>query len=211
MSRIGRKQLAAMTWDALTAEFPDSQCSLDTDRPERLAIRGILSAQCTDVRVNLTAKELFAKYPEPADIAAADIEDIARMIRPVGLTGSKSRSVKAFAEKLTGEWGGVIPNDVPALMEIPGIGRKIANLIVGEIYGTPAIVVDTHCKRVMYRIGISDSKDPAGVEKDMMKVFDEDKWIAIGHLSVDLGREYCTAKNPGCEQCPLGAFCRRRV
>ena len=119
MSRISRKQLAAMTWDALTAEFPDSQCSLDTDRPERLAIRGILSAQCTDVRVNLTAKELFAKYPEPADIAAADIEDIARMIRPVGLTGSKSRSVKAFAEKLTGEWGGVIPNDVPALMEIP--------------------------------------------------------------------------------------------
>ena len=211
MSRIGKRQLAAMTWDALTSEFPDSQCSLDTDRPERLAIRGILSAQCTDVRVNLTAKELFAKYPEPEDIAAADIEDIALMIRPVGLTGSKSKSVKAFAGKLTGEWGGVIPNDVDMLMEIPGIGRKIANLIVGEIYGTPAIVVDTHCRRVMYRIGISDSKDPAGVEKDMMKVFEEDKWIAIGHLSVDLGREYCTAKNPRCGECPLSAFCRRRV
>ena len=199
MSRIGKKQLAVLTWDALNKAFPDSSCSLDTDRPERLAIRGILSAQCTDVRVNLTAKDLFAKWPEPEDIAAADIEEIKEMIRPVGLTGSKSKSVKVFAEKLTGEW------------KVPGIGRKIANLIVGEIYGTPAIVVDTHCKRVMYRIGITDSKDPAGVEKDMMKVFEEDKWIQIGHLSVDLGREYCIAKNPRCEECPLGAFCRRRV
>lgn len=211
MSRIGKKQLAVLTWDALNKAFPDSSCSLDTDRPERLAIRGILSAQCTDVRVNLTAKDLFAKWPEPEDIAAADIEEIKEMIRPVGLTGSKSKSVKVFAEKLTGEWRGKIPNDVDVLMEVPGIGRKIANLIVGEIYGTPAIVVDTHCKRVMYRIGITDSKDPAGVEKDMMKVFEEDKWIQIGHLSVDLGREYCIAKNPRCEECPLGAFCRRRV
>ncbi len=211
MSRIGKRQLAAMTWDALTTEFPDSQCSLDTDRPERLAIRGILSAQCTDVRVNLTAKELFARYPEITDLAAAEVEQIAEIIRPVGLTGSKSKSVKAFAVKLAGDWGGVIPNDADILMEIPGIGRKIANLIVGEIYQTPAIVVDTHCKRVMYRIGITDSKDPAGVEKDMMKVLEEDKWIAIGHLSVDLGREYCTAKNPRCGECPLGAFCRRRV
>ena len=163
MSRIGKKQLAVLTWDALNKAFPDSSCSLDTDRPERLAIRGILSAQCTDVRVNLTAKDLFAKWPEPEDIAAADIEEIKEMIRPVGLTGSKSKSVKVFAEKLTGEWEGKIPNDVDVLMEVPGIGRKIANLIVGEIYGTPAIVVDTHCKRVMYRIGITDSKDPAGV------------------------------------------------
>ena len=211
MVRISKKTLAVKVWDALTEEFPDSACSLDTDKPERLAIRGIMSAQCTDVRVNLTAKDLFEKWPEPEDIANASIEEIAEMIRPVGLTASKSKSVKVFAEKLTGEWGGKIPNDVDALMEVPGIGRKIANLIVGEIYGTPAIVVDTHCKRVMYRIGISDSKDPAGVEKDMMKVFEKDKWIAIGHLSVDLGREYCTAKNPRCGECPLKAFCRRRV
>ena len=211
MARISKKQLSGLVWDALSEEFPDSCCSLETDRPERLAIRGILSAQCTDVRVNLTAKDLFAEYPETEDLAGAEVEEIARIIRPVGLTGSKSKSVKAFAEKLTGEWGGKIPNDAEALMEVPGIGRKIANLIVGEIYGTPAIVVDTHCKRVMYRIGITDSKDPSGVEKDMMKVFEEDKWIAIGHLSVDLGREYCTAKNPRCADCPLGAFCRRRV
>ena len=211
MARLSRKKLADSVWDALTEEFPDSACSLDTDRPERLAIRGIMSAQCTDVRVNLTAKNLFEKWPEPEDIGRADIEEIAEMIRPVGLTGSKSKSVKAFAEKLTGEWGGKIPNDVDRLMEVPGIGRKIANLIVGEIYGTPAIVVDTHCKRVMYRIGITDSKDPSGVEKDMMKVFEKDKWIAIGHLSVDLGREYCTAKNPRCGECPLKAFCQRRI
>ena len=211
MVRISKKTLAVKVWDALTEEFPDSACSLDTDKPERLAIRGIMSAQCTDVRVNLTAKDLFEKWPEPEDIANASIEEIAEMIRPVGLTASKSKSVKVFAEKLTGEWGGKIPNDVDALMEVPGIGRKIANLIVGEIYGTPAIVVDTHCKRVMYRIGISDSKDPAGVEKDMMKVFEKDKWIAIGHLSVDLGRSYCTAQSPKCDSCPLASFCARRI
>ena len=112
---------------------------------------------------------------------------------------------------MVGEWGGVIPNDVDALMKVKGIGRKIANLIVGEIYGTPAIVVDTHCKRVMKRVGITDSEDPARVEKDMMKVFEEDKWIAIGHLSVDLGRTFCKAQAPDCEGCPLSGFCRRHI
>ena len=101
----------------------------------------------------------------------------------------------AFAKKMTGEWGGKVPNDVDLLMEVPGIGRKIANLIVGEVYKTPAVVVDTHCKRVMKRIGITESTDPAKVEKDIMKAFPEDQWIAIGHLSVDLGRKYCTEES----------------
>ena len=96
-------------------------------------------------------------------------------------------------------------------MEVPGIGRKIANLIVGEIYGTPAVVVDTHCKRVMKRIGITESTDPLKVEKDIMSVFEEDKWIRIGHLSVDLGRKYCTAQSPKCETCPVFSFCKRRI
>ena len=211
MGRTGGKALALKTYETLEFAFPDSICSLEIDLPERLAIRGILSAQCTDKRVNITARELFDKFPEMSDIADQDPEVIASVIKPCGLTGSKTKSVIAFAKKLTGEWGGIVPNDADLLMEIPGIGRKIANLIVGEIYGTPAVVVDTHCKRVMKRIGITDSNDPAKVEKDIMKVFPEEQWIKIGHLSVDLGRKYCTAQSPKCDECPLASFCKRRI
>ncbi len=205
------KALANKIFDALSREFPDSTCSLEYDCPQNLAIRGILSAQCTDKRVNITATDLFAKYPDMESIAREDPEAIAAIIKPCGLTASKTKSVMAFAEKMTGEWRGVIPNDVDLLMEVPGIGRKIANLIVGEVYKTPAVVVDTHCKRVMKRIGITESTDPAKVEKDIMKAFPEDQWIAIGHLSVDLGRKYCTAQSPKCGDCPCASFCNRRI
>ncbi len=205
------RSLAEKTYTALSTEFPDSTCSLDYDCPQNLAIRGILSAQCTDKRVNITAKELFAKYPDMESIAGEDPEAVAAIIKPCGLTASKTRSVMAFAKKMTGEWGGKVPDDVDLLMEVPGSGRKIANLIVGEVYGTPAVVVDTHCKRVMKRIGITESSDPAKVEKDIMKVFPEDQWISIGHLSVDLGRKYCTAQSPKCDSCPCVSFCKRRI
>ena len=205
------KALAKQTYEALSTEFPDSTCSLDYDCPQNLAIRGILSAQCTDKRVNITAKDLFEKYPDMESVANEDPEVIAAIIKPCGLTASKTKSVMAFAKKMTGEWGGKVPNDVDLLMEVPGIGRKIANLIVGEIYQTPAVVVDTHCKRVMKRIGITESSDPAKVEKDIMKVFPKEQWISIGHLSVDLGRKYCTAQSPKCDECPCVSFCKRRI
>lgn len=210
-NNLNKKTLAKRTYETLSTEFPNSTCSLDYDCPQNLAIRGILSAQCTDKRVNITAIELFAKYPDMKSLAYEDPGAVADIIKPCGLTASKTRSVIAFARKMTEEWNGVIPDDVGKLMEVPGIGRKIANLIVGEIYGTPAVVVDTHCKRVMKRIGITDSSDPSKVEKDMMQVFPEEQWISIGHLSVDLGRKYCTAKSPKCDECPLAGFCRRRI
>lgn len=205
------KNLAGQTYDALSTEFPESKCSLDFDSPENLAIRGILSAQCTDKRVNATASMLFERFPDMTSIAEQAPEVIAGIIRPCGLTASKTKSVMTFACKMTDEWGGTVPNDVDLLMEVPGIGRKIANLIVGEVYGTPAVVVDTHCKRVMRRIGITDSNDPEKVEKDIMKVFPEEQWISIGHLSVDLGRKFCKAQSPKCDECPLASFCKRRI
>lgn len=211
MPALSRSKLALKTWDALCETFPDSACSLDFELPERLAIRGILSAQCTDKRVNLTSKELFDRFPDMISIADASDEDIAAVIKPCGLTASKTASVKDFASHFVNDWAGRIPEDPAELMKVRGIGRKIANLIVGEIYGIPAVVVDTHCKRVMKRIGITDSSDPLNVEKDIMKVFEEDKWIAIGHLSVDLGRTYCKAQSPDCTSCPLSGFCRRRI
>ena len=210
-NNLKNKALAKQTYEALSTEFPDSTCSLDYDCPQNLAIRGILSAQCTDKRVNITAKDLFEKYPDMESVANEDPEVIAAIIKPCGLTASKTKSVMAFVKKMTGEWGGKVPNDVDLLMEVPGIGRKIANLIVGEIYQTPAVVVDTHCKRVMKRIGITESTDPAKVEKDIMKVFPKEQWISIGHLSVDLGRKYCTAQSPKCDECPCVSFCKRRI
>lgn len=209
--RISRKQLASMTWIELCRLFPDSECTLDNDSAERLAIRGILSAQCTDVRVNIVARELFSKYPSLEDISKLSLEQIADIIKPCGLTKSKSKAVFSFANLYCTKWDKTVPNDVDMLIECPGVGRKIANLIVGEIYGTPAIVVDTHCKRVMYRIGITDETDPIKVEKDLCKYFEKNAWIKLGHRAVDLGRSYCTAKNPSCDSCPLNVFCRKRV
>ena len=207
----GSKQLALKTREALEAAFPDSSCTLDTDSSEHLAIRGILSAQCTDIRVNATCKELFSMYPSMDELSKLSEEEIGEVIKPCGLTKAKSHSVKSFATKFCGSWNYKVPDDVEELMTVPGIGKKIANLIVGEIYGIPAIVVDTHMKRVMYRIGLTDSKDPLTVEKDLCKVFPEDCWIKLGHMAVDLGRAYCIARSPKCDNCPLNGFCKRRI
>lgn len=206
-----RKAIAANYWQAMNIAFPEATCTLDIDSAERLAIRGILSAQCTDERVNITAKDLFEKYPTMMDIEEAGQDEVAEMIKPCGLHKSKSKSVVEFAKAYCNEWNNEVPNDVTELMKIPGIGKKIANLIVGEIYGTPAIVVDTHCKRVMYRLGLTDNTEPIKVEKDLCKLFDENEWIKLGHLAVLLGRNYCLARGPKCDSCPNNEFCMRRV
>lgn len=208
---VSKKMLAEQTWEALNKAFPESACTLDVDTPERLVIRGILSAQCTDVRVNLTCNDLFTKYPDVKALAELSEEEIANLIRPCGLTKGKSKSIKAFATKFISEWNYEVPNDVLALMTCPGIGKKIANLIVGEVYGTPALVVDTHCKRVMYRIGLTNNTDPLKVEADVCKLFAPSCYIRLGHMAVDLGRAYCNAQRPDCDNCPLGSFCRKRI
>ena len=205
------KALANKIFDALSREFPDSTCSLEYDCPQNLAIRGILSAQCTDKRVNITARELFEKFPDMNAIAAQDPETIAAIIKPCGLTKSKTASIMDFASRFCGAWGNIIPNDVDILMECRGVGRKIANLIVGEVYGTPAIVVDTHCKRVMYRIGLTDNTDPNKVEEDLCRVIPDEYKISLGHMAVDLGRTYCKASSPLCDECPLNFCCKKRL
>ena len=213
MGRISardKKILAEEVWERLNKEFPDSSCSLDKDSPERLAVRGILSAQCTDITVNKVCKILFDRYPSMEDIVKADTADIEELIRPCGLHKAKAASVKAFAGLYTEEWGFQVPDSREELMRCRGVGRKIANLILGEVYDIPAVVVDTHCKRVMYRIGITTSEDPKTAEDDICKVVDADKWIKWGHLAVDLGRKYCRSQKPLCEDCPLNEICRRR-
>ena len=208
---MNRKQRASEVLKILERTFPEAECTLDRDTPERLAVRGILSAQCTDVRVNLTCRDLFAKYPSMDMIADAGSGEIGEVIKPCGLHKMKSESVISFAKLYCGKWERTIPKAVNELMECRGIGKKIANLIVGEVYGIPALVVDTHCKRVMKRIGITDETDPLKVEKDVCKVFPELSWIGLGHRAVMLGRTFCTARSPLCETCPLSEVCRKRI
>jgi len=210
LPRVSKKQLAQLTWEGLIKTFPDAACSLDVESPEKLAIRGILSAQCTDKRVNMVAGDMFTKYPDLKDIAELSEEEIGELIKTCGLWKSKAKSVKAFSEKYVNEWNRTVPDDVNELMKVPGVGKKIANLIIGEIYSVPAIVVDTHMKRTMHRIGLTNNTDPLKVEEDLNKVFPKDQWIKLGHLAVTLGRTYCVAQNPKCDQCPLNDFCRRR-
>lgn len=209
--RMSVSKRAACVTAALKSAFPDAECSLDNDLPERLAIRGILSAQCTDKRVNMTAVDLFDRYPTMELLAAADPADVATIIKPCGLTASKTASVMDFANKFCNEWGNEVPSDIDKLMTCKGVGKKIANLIAGEIYGIPMIVVDTHCKRVMYRIGLTDNTEPLKIEKDLDKVIPDEDKIAIGHLAVELGRTYCNARNPLCGECPVAEYCRKRV
>ena len=209
--RLTGKKRAEEVIRLLHEAFPDACCSLDNDTPDRLAIRGILSAQCTDKRVNITASELFAKYPDMEHIDRATETEISAVIKPCGLTASKTAAVKDFAHRFITVWDGKVPSDTELLMECKGIGRKIANLIAGEVYGIPAIVVDTHCKRVMYRIGLTDNTDPDKVLSDLDKVIPDGEKIAIGHLAVELGRTYCSARNPDCGNCPVSAVCRRKI
>jgi len=208
---VRKSELATKTLESLRVAFPQAGCTLDFDTPERLAIRGILSAQCKDERVNEVAANLFDKYPEMTDLFEASSKNIEEMIKPCGLHKSKAGYIKDFTDKFLHEWGGRVPDSPEELMRCQGVGRKIANLIVGEIYKIPAVVVDTHMKRVMYRIGITNEKDPIKVEKDICKVFPEDSWIALGHRAVELGREYCIARAPQCDICPLTSFCMKRT
>ena len=159
----------------------------------------------------MTAVDLFDRYPTMELLAAADPADVATIIKPCGLTASKTASVMDFANKFCNEWGNEVPSDIDKLMTCKGVGKKIANLIAGEIYGIPMIVVDTHCKRVMYRIGLTDNTDPLKIEKDLDKVIPDEDKIAIGHLAVELGRTYCNARNPLCGECPVAEYCRKRV
>ena len=206
-SDFSHDDYAASVVDCLNEAFPNASCTLDIETPFRLCIRAIMSAQCTDKKVNIVSKELFKKYPTPNSMDTASEQDIAQIIKPCGMHAKKSYYIKSFSILFENEWAKEVPRDVDILMKCPGIGRKIANLMVGEIYGIPAIVVDTHCKRVAGRMGLSSSKNPAGIEKDLCVKLNKKEWIGFGHRAVLLGRSYCKAIKPQCETCPATKIC----
>ena len=174
----------------------------------QLLVAVILSAQCTDARVNEVTKTLFVKYPDLPSLAAADLGELEREIFSTGFYHNKAKNIKACAEVLLRDYGGEVPSEIDELVKLPGVGRKTANVIRGNVYGTPSIVVDTHVKRIAKRLGFTNETDPVKVEFDLMRVLPEDHWILVNLQLITLGRQICRSQSPDCAHCFLSGECR---
>lgn len=202
-----KKQQAVLIIEALEREYPEAICSLNYMKPYELLISVRLAAQCTDARVNIVTKELFNSYPTLEAFAAADAAEVADIVRPCGLGNSKARDIVATAKLLLEEYGGVVPDTIDELLKLPGVGRKTANLIVGDVYGKSAVVCDTHCIRITNLMGLSTSKNPAVVEKELREVLPPEKSNDFCHRLVLHGRAVCKARNPQCGECAARKYC----
>ena len=204
-----KKKLAAEIIGRLKEEYPVAECSLDYDQAWKLLVSVRLAAQCTDARVNVVVEELYEKYPDVDALAAADVEDIERIVRPCGLGKSKARDISGCMKILKEQYGGRVPDDFDALLKLPGVGRKSANLIMGDIFGKPAIVTDTHCIRLVNRMGLVDGiKEPKKVEMELWKLIPPEEGSDFCHRLVYHGRDICTARTkPFCSRCCLEDIC----
>ncbi len=205
-----KKEKMARLVAALEALYPAAECALKYEGdPWKLLVMGRLSAQCTDARVNIVCEELFKKIPTARAMADAPIREIEAIVRPCGLYHTKAESIKAASKMLCDEYGGVLPTEMDELLRFPGVGRKIANLLRGDLFGLPAIVADTHCIRICGRFGMYPEtlKDPHKVEEILVELVEPDKQSDFCHRVVLLGREYCTARSPKCDICPIREVC----
>lgn len=208
-----KEQLAVEVIERLKKEYPDAGCTLDYDQAWKLLVSVRLAAQCTDARVNVVVEDLYARYPDVEALAAADVDDIERIVRPCGLGKSKARDISACMKILHEQYHDKVPDDFNALLKLPGVGRKSANLIMGDVFGKPAIVTDTHCIRLVNRIGIVDGiKDPKKVEMALWKLVPPEEGSDFCHRLVEHGREVCTARTkPYCDKCCLADICARNI
>lgn len=206
-----KEELAIEIIDRLKEEYPDADCTLDYDQAWKLLVSVRLAAQCTDARVNVVVEELYAKYPSVDALAEADVADIEQIVRPCGLGKSKARDISACMKTLKEKYGGNVPRDFKALLDLPGVGRKSANLIMGDVFGEPAIVTDTHCIRLTNRMGLVDQiKDPKKVEMALWKIIPPEEGNDLCHRLVNHGREVCTARTaPYCDRCCLEDICEK--
>ena len=205
-----KKQRARQILDLLAEEYPLADCTLQYDEAWKLLVSVRLAAQCTDARVNIVVKDLFAKYPSPQALAEAAPEEIEEIVKPCGLGKSKARDIHKCMKVLVEEYDGQVPEDFDQLLKLPGVGRKSANLIMGDVFGRPAIVTDTHCIRLTNRMGLVDGiKEPAKVEKELWKIIPGDEGSDFCHRLVYHGRAVCTARTPKCEQCCLAQVCKK--
>ncbi len=206
------KQKMAEIVDLLKKKYPAAECSLEyTGEPWKLLVMGRLSAQCTDARVNIVCQELFSVFPTARALADGDIAEIERIVRPCGLFHTKAKDIKAECQMLCDEYGGVLPDEMDELLKFPGVGRKIANLLLGDIYHKPAIVADTHCIRICGRLGFypEAQKDPTKTEKTLAVITEPAEQSDLCHRLVLFGREICMARAPQCDICPLSHICTK--
>lgn len=203
-----KKETAKKAIARLEEIYPEAKCSLVYENPHELMIAGRLSAQCTDARVNVVTKELFEKYKTIEDFANADVTDIEQIVKPCGLYKTKANSIVQMCRQIMDEYNGEIPSSIEQLTKLSGIGRKTANLIMGDVFHKPAVVTDTHCIRICTRLKLTQNKDPKKVEQDLIEILPPQKSSDFCHRLVLFGREYCKARNPLCESCPLkGEIC----
>jgi endonuclease III len=202
------KARAAEIYDRLTAAYPDAHCALDFKTPFQLLIATILSAQCTDKRVNMVTPAVFKRYPTPEALANANVEELEELIKSTGFFRNKSKSLIGMAAAVDAAHGGVIPDEMESLVKLPGVGRKTANVVLGNAYDkNEGVVVDTHVGRVSKRLALTKQTDPVKVEQDLMKLFPRERWTMLSHLLIEHGRRICEARRPKCEICFLNDIC----
>ena len=214
MTKKQKKERMLQIADHLEKLYPEALCALEWQgEPWKLLIMGRLSAQCTDARVNLVARELFSAYPTPEAVAAAELADLERIIRPCGLYHVKAQNTKDACALLVHEFGGRIPDTMEELLRFPGVGRKVANLLLGDLYGIGGIVADTHCIRICGRFGMypESLKDPVRVERIMNELVLPEARCDFCHRIVQFGRDVCTARSPHCDRCPLATLCEHGI
>ena len=203
-----RCQRAARVYDLLAREYPDARTALEHANPFELAVATILSAQCTDERVNMVTPVLFRRFPEAHALASASQEELEEIIHSTGFFRSKARSLVGMARAVMDEHGGELPRSMAELTKLPGVGRKTANVILGNAFGLDeGVVVDTHVKRLSRRLGLSEAAMPEKIEVDLMELFPRERWTPLSHLLIFHGRKVCVARKPRCRECVVAAFC----
>ena len=206
-----KSEIAALAVENLEKLYPDAICSLNYGSAFQLLIAVRLSAQCTDARVNLVTPELFARFPTSAALSKAELKDVEEIIKSCGLYKTKAKDIIAAAKMIEESYGGNIPDTIEELTKLPGVGRKTANLVVGDVYHKPAVVCDTHFIRITNRLGLTKSTNPLIVEKDLRKLLPPDKSSDFCHRIVLFGRDICTARRAFCDKCPLKDFCPKKI
>ena len=203
-----KQEIADLACAELEKLYPGAQCTLDYGEPYQLMMATRLAAQCTDARVNVVTKTLFKKYPTLQAFADADLAELEQDVKPCGFYHTKAKSLKEMAGQLINNFGGEVPSTMEELLTLSGVGRKTANLILGDVFGKPAVVTDTHCIRISGRLGLTSNKEPAKVEKDLVKLLPPETSSDFSHRTVQFGRDICRARSPKCGECPLNYFCR---
>ncbi len=192
----------------LKRTYPDAKCSLNFRTPFELLVAVVLSAQCTDNRVNLTTPKIFSKYSTPEDFANIDIKTLESLFHPCGFYKTKAKNIKATSKILVEKYNSIVPDNMQDLMSLPGVGRKSANVIMLEAFNLPqGIAVDTHCKRISNRLGLSKESDPKKIEQDLIKIIPKEYFKDVNHLLIWHGRNICTSQNPKCDKCQLQKYC----